>query len=305
MGENEIREHLSNDANLEAFGAYVDRIGPVWTNTNADPEYQAFRNARNQSGGGQDYAFGQAGTWLTNPFKFPNAGEAYRPSPLAGSVEAEIRHLDETDVGLKSGRPLSSLSQRELREEFEVSNRVRKAMAEADLQGDEAQDALGSQFADVSAGFASNFFTNDEAAAHHLENIHKMRHLRDKTGWRVIPGVTGEGGATGGTAPTDSGIPPDLAPTQNEDAPARPPTLGEYAQMAAAMAAEAERAGDTNTAQKYRDFVAGIQMIPASPNPAEEENALINHVTAFQASDRDLFLRMMGRIHNQGVAARQ
>ena len=222
--ETQMREHLDNDDNLRDFTEWVTAKNDQLDNTDVSNRLQRFNSARQRAGGGEEYAPTHANTWLARPYKFSGEREheAYRAAPERGAVDAEIKRLDGEGISLVFGKSLSELTERELRQEFDKAKLLRAAMRRSNEYGDEAQLALGADLPIGGSSLAGRFFANDAGAAKHLENIHRMRHLRNKSGW------TGGGGSTGGGGVGGFGPPPRPRPDGGAPigAPAQPPSGG-------------------------------------------------------------------------------
>jgi len=268
--EDQMREYLGNDANRKKFDTTVSQIGAAdFDEAGASRPWQAYQTARKRTGGGKPYSPEHANTWPTEgPYKFTgdNERDAYRASPLPGAVDIEVKRLDGEDTSLKFGRPLSALNGRELREEFELSKNVREAMKTAKLQGTAAQDALGSQFQNSGSAFASNFFRDDAGAAKHLENIHRMHHLKSKSGG----GTTG-GGPVGGVGGFGRPTPPRPGGQAPSGARVQPPQGGGDS---SGRFVELDPDDERLVEDARRKYLKAAEQLILNPESQEEHDAL-------------------------------
>ena len=198
LDENEMRAHLDEPGNLDRFHTWVAAKSDRLATTDVSRHLVEYQNARRRTSGGTTFEAKHANTWLAAPYKFVDNHEAYRPSPDPVAVQIEINRLDGSDVSLKHGQPLSTLTDQQLREEFELAKGMREAMRSSKTYGTPAQDAFGGRLANPGSGFASKFFSDDQGALNHLENIHRMRYLKTKRG--PMPG----GGSNGGAGPASA-----------------------------------------------------------------------------------------------------
>jgi hypothetical protein len=276
----QMAEYLEKPENLKGFRDFVTDLGDQWGDTNAARQYNQFVSAQSRSGGGAQYGPEHANHWQPTPYKFDpeKHGEAFRSSADPVAVTVALNRLDGDDIGLQSGKPLSQLNDKELREEFDLTKDMRAAMQSSKTYGDDAQDAFGSKFAHTGA-FASRFFRDDAGAARHLENIHKTRALKAKGGpggtgtagggtWRGLPGQPSGGGAAPRPEPPEPVgggyfVPVEEEKLQAELAPETKRVHSQYRDAAQRLAQVAQQQGGQVAMDAYNDYARKVDMLPS------------------------------------------
>ena len=217
----DFRAYIEKPENLAKFHADANLVDAASWAATAPSAWLAYQNA---VGGvsAKKYDKAVATIFPPHPYTFKDAGEAFRPNPPAGVVQAVLTNLGRETTSLTLDVPISDLTDAQMRDEVELIANVLGARnkVEADagrkLTTAEATTTLGTRFKSPGSGHVQAFFR--DGPDKHLENLHKARYLKKNPGTGPIGGMPPAAPPAPPAAPPETPATPPSAPS----APAAP-----------------------------------------------------------------------------------
>jgi hypothetical protein len=212
MTDPQFDEWFAKPENADEFHTYMARSAPVWTQPGSQGlpgfgvawvNYEASRGAANQI----KFQMSNAAHFPAIPYSFvDDKNDAYHAGTRPGLIIAAISEIDRKEVNFTTKKQMSAMTDAEMEEELSKTQYLRaqaQGAAVNDILAVHAQNTPGAPPIDRMKVILSS----DKVMDQHLENIHRVRYLKEmqkvaKNPPAKLKPVEGEGESTGGAGPT-------------------------------------------------------------------------------------------------------